>query len=358
MSDFNCLAARLGAMRSRLLTRRAYEELIVLPDFPAILAALLNGPYGPAIEAAGEAEADPVKIEEGLRRDFSATLTKLLRMSGDEPRVWVEMLLAYWDLYNLKTILRGKQILLPPEEIVRSLIPTATYDEPALRELAKQPSLRAVVDLLLTWRSPHAAPLTEALRDYHEARDLYLLELALDRFYFRQPGRIDADGWILESERSTHQKSLRAFLGHLADKTNLMTALKMADERAVFLERGRFFLPGGTSFPYGDFVKVLEAGGLAEALLRVRATRFGPVLAGLGEPPPGLGTLAWVEKQLERATLRTAHRIHRTDPLGVGVVMAFLWDKIHELMNLRMIVRGRLVNLPEPTLLGLLTMEV
>ncbi|MBI3597565.1 MAG: V-type ATPase subunit [Nitrospirae bacterium] len=358
MSDFNYLAARLGAMRSRLLTRKAYEELIALPDIPAILTYLLNGPYGPAIEAVGEAAADPEKVEEGLRRDFSATLTKLLRMAGEEPRVWVEMLLVYWDLYNLKTILRGKQVLLSPEEIVRALIPTATYDEPALWELAKQPSLRAVAELLLTWRSPHAAPLMEALRDYREPRDLYLSELALDRFYFRQPGRLDAEGWIFESERSTHQKSLRDFLGFLVDKTNLMTALKMAEERSVFLEREKFFLPGGTSLPYPVFVRILEAGGLAEALLQARATRFGPVFAGLGEPPQGLGTLAQVERQLERAVLRMAHRIHRTDPLGLGAVLAFLWDQIHELMNLRMILRGRLVNMPEPALRGLLTMEV
>jgi vacuolar-type H+-ATPase subunit C/Vma6 len=67
--------------------------------------------------------------------------------------------------------------------------------------------------------------------------------------------------------------------------------------------------------------------------------------------------LALVEGRLERAVLRAAHRIHRSDPLGFGSVPAFLWDKIHELMNLRVILRGRSVNLPEPALHALLTME-
>ena len=79
-------------------------------------------------------------------------------MSDGDPRESVTMLLGYWDAYNLKTILRGKQFLLSPEEIVRSLIPAGYYDEPALWELARQPSLRAVAELLLTWRTPHAAP--------------------------------------------------------------------------------------------------------------------------------------------------------------------------------------------------------
>ncbi len=352
MSDFNYLAARLGAMRSRLLPRKAYEELIACPDVPSVLAYLLNGPYGPAIESVEEAAADPAKIEEGLRRDLSATLTKLFRMSAGDPRESVAMLLSYWDAYNLKTILRGKQFLLSPEEIVRSLIPAGDYDEPALWELARQPSLRAVAELLLTWRSPHAAPLLEALRDYREPRDLYLLELALDRSYFLKPGRLSSDKPSMES--------LRTFLSFLVDKTNLMTALKMAEERTVLTERERYFLDGGTRLSHTDFVRILDAGGtggLTGAVASARSTRFGPILAGLGEPPPGIGLLTLIEKRLERAVRQAAHRIRRADPLGIGSVLAFLWDKIHELMNLRMILRGRSVNLPEPALHVLLTME-
>lgn len=353
MSDFNYLAARLGAMRSRLLTKKAYEELIGLPDIPSILAYLLNGPYGPTIESVGESASDPAKVEEGLRRDLSATLTKLFRMSDGDPRESVAMLLGYWDAYNIKTILRGKQFLLSPEEIVRSLIPTGYYDEPALWELAKQPSLRAVAELLLTWRTPHAAPLMEALRDYHEAQDLYLLELALDRFYFLQPGRSRSSGPFAQP--------LRDFFGFLIDKTNLMTALKMAEERTVLTERERYFLNGGTRLSYTDFVRILDeggTGGLTGAVALARSTRFGPVLAGLGEPPQGIGLLTLIEKQLERAMLQAAHRIRRADPLGIGSVLAFLWDKIHEIMNLRMILWGRLINMPEPVLQSLLTLEV
>ncbi|MBI3610323.1 MAG: V-type ATPase subunit [Nitrospirae bacterium] len=350
MSDFNYLAGRIGAMRSGLLTRRAYEDLIALPDIPALLAYLRNGPYGPMIERVGEAFADTTKIEEGLRRDFSATLAKLFRMSAGEPREAVEMLLGAWDVYDIKTILRGKQIRLSPEEIVRSLIPTGSFDEPALWELARQPSLPAVAELIQTWRNPHAAALMKALRDYHEPRDLYLLELALDRSYLLQPGRFPSDGPASEP--------LRFFLSFLADKTNLMTALKMAEERTHLIEREKHFLPGGVRLSYPTFVKIQEAGaagGLAEALVSARATRFGPILAGLGEPPAGIALLSWAERRLEKAVLQTAHRIHRADPLGIGTVTAFLWDKIQEVMNLRMILRGRQVRLPEPALRALLS---
>jgi V/A-type H+-transporting ATPase subunit C len=353
LSDFNYLTARLGAMRSRLLTRKDYEELIACPDVPSVRAALLNGPYGPVIESVGEPADDPARIEEGLRRDLSATLSKLFRMSEGDPRESVGMLLGYWDVYNIKTILRGKQFLLSPDEIVRSLIPAGNYDEPALWELARQPSLRAVAELLLTWRSPHAAPLMEALRVYHEPRDFYLLELGLDRSYFTGPGRMPSDQPSMES--------LRTFLSFLVDKTNLMTALKTAEERLILAGRERYFLPGGSSLSYPVFILIQEAGGtggLAGALAKARSTRFGAALADLGEPPQGIGLLALVEGRLDRAVLQRARRIRRSDPLGLGAVLSFLWDKIHELMNLRLILRGRLVNLPGPALQALLMMEV
>jgi vacuolar-type H+-ATPase subunit C/Vma6 len=210
-----------------------------------------------------------------------------------------------------------------------------------------------VAELLLTWRSPHAAPLLEALRVYHEPRDLYLLELGLDRSYFLKSGRLPSDQPSMEA--------LRTFLGVLADKTNLMTALKISEERLILTERERYFLPGGTGLSYPVFVMIQSAGGtggLAGALAQARSTRFGSVLAEIGEPPPGIGMLALVEGRLERAVIRTAHRIHRADPLGLGAVLAFLWDKIHELMNLRLILRGRMVNLPDQALRALLTTEV
>jgi vacuolar-type H+-ATPase subunit C/Vma6 len=156
-------------------------------------------------------------------------------------------------------------------------------------------------------------------------------------------------------------ESLRMFLGFLVDKTNLMTAFKMAEERLILTERERLFLPGGTSFSYPAYVLIRKAGGtggLAGAIAQARSTRFGAALADMGEPPRGIGMLALVEGRLERAVRQRAHRIHRSDPLGLGAVPAFLWDKIHEILNLRMILRGRLMNLPEPALQALLMREV
>src|SRR3990172_357187 len=110
MTDLYYLNARLRAMRGRLLDRQAYERALALPDVPALFGFLLDGPYGQSIESVGEGPSDAARVEEGLRRNFSETLTKLFAISSGEPETAVRLLLGYWDSYNLKTILRGKSV--------------------------------------------------------------------------------------------------------------------------------------------------------------------------------------------------------------------------------------------------------
>ena len=353
MSELDYLNARLRAMRGFLLSRQDYEQILALPDLPALMAYLLDGPYGRSIESVGEATSDVARVEEGLRRNFSETLAKLFAISTGEPQEGVRLLLGYWDIYNLRTILRGKNGRLPAEEILPSLIPTGFLDEAALEELCRQPDLYAVVNLLVTWRSPYGRPLILALKDYHEPKDLLFLELVLDRFYFEQAfGK-------LEQARFTHsdRDALQMILSLLVDRTNLMTALKVVEEQITLVDKERYFLSGGRVYTEQDFDRLMAARTLQEALEGARRSLFEPALRDLEQPPGGISLLSMVERQLDRVLLRKIRALMRTDPVGMAAVVSYLLDKIREIANLRMILRGRLVNLPEPELLRFLILE-
>lgn len=365
MSDLYYLNARLRAMRGQLLGRQDYEQILTLPDLPAMMAYLLDSPYGRSIESVGEATSDVARVEEGLRRNFSETLTKLFAISTGEPQEGVRLLLGYWDVYNIRTILRGKNIRLPAEEILPTLIPTGALDEAALEELCKQPDLRAVVDLLVTWRDPYGRPLVLALKDYHEPKDLLFLELVLDRFYFEQAFEKLEQARLARSDRDT----LRMILSLLVDRTNLMTALKVVEEQITLMDKERYFLSGGHVYTEQHFARLLTARSLREAFEEARLSHFKPALKDLGESTSislrgersrttsGLSLLSMVERQLDRLLLRKMRALMRTDPVSMAAVVGYLLDKIREITNLRMILRGRLVNLPEPELLRFLILE-
>ncbi len=355
MSDLHYLNARVGAMRGQFLDRQTYARILALPDLPAMIAYLRDGPYGRSIESVAAAASDTMRVEESLRRNFSETLAKLFAISTGEVQEGIRALLGYWDVYNLKTILRGKAAGISEKEILASLIPTGLYDEAALGELCRQPNLRAVADLLATWRDPYGRPLAAAMRDYREPRDLFFLESALDRFYFRQA--LERIGETPSRIAVESGNALATLLSLWVDRTNLMTALKAVQERIPLADRGRYFLPGGRIYSERDFFRLLSAADLREAFEAARRSVFETALRDPGESAAGISRLSILERELDRVLLRRMRALRRTDPLGMAPVVSYLLDKIREITNLRMILRARLVDLPEARLFPLLILE-
>ncbi|HEY4484944.1 MAG TPA: V-type ATPase subunit, partial [Nitrospiria bacterium] len=186
MTDLFYLNARMRAMRGRMMRRPHYETLLAEPDLPAFAARLMEGPYAPTLESAGAGNADPGRLEEAFRRQWSKTLTELSRRADGDPREAVRIVLGFWDLHNLKTLLRGKANGMPAEAIQAALVPAGCIDEAVLVELLNQPDLRAAAALLVHRRDPAARALSAAMADYHEPRDLFILETVLERDYFRR----------------------------------------------------------------------------------------------------------------------------------------------------------------------------
>ncbi len=136
-----------------------------------------------------------------------------------------------------------------------------------------------------------------------------------------------------------------------------MTALKAVQERIPLADRGRYFLPGGRIYSERDFFRLLSAADLREAFEAARRSVFETALRDPGESAAGISRLSILERELDRVLLRRMRALRRTDPLGMAPVVSYLLDKIREITNLRMILRARLVDLPEARLFPLLILE-
>jgi ATP synthase A1 C subunit len=356
MSDLYYLNARLRSMRGLLLARSDYERLLSSPGLHEIAIALRETPYGRFLESVGAAASDAARMEEALRRNFEETLSKLLSMSAGDCREAVRLLLGSWELQAIKTILRGKAAGLPPEEILASLVPTGIHGEAALQELCRQPNLRAVADLLVTWRDPWGAPLSRAMKEYRDPRDLFFVETALERFRAGETARsLEETQWQRSGDGP--EDALRLFLSLSVDRANLMTALKAVEERIRVADRRIHFLPGGRIYALRDFDGIWGAQSVAEALGIAARSTFARALKAVSSTLAGIPLLVVVEGQLDRALLRAMRARMRSDPLGWGPLAAFLLNKTREIRNLRMIFRGRLVGLPDPDLREHLVLE-
>lgn len=340
MDDYAYINARVKAMQGRLFTRARYESLLAQNTMTGLLEALRESPYARALEWAiqiptqGFSLNEIARIDESLRLDLTWCLGKLKEIATERPRTLMEAILLRWDSYNLKTVLRGKRASATVEEILASAFPVGALDEPALAELARAPTLRAVADTLATWRMPLARPVREGLALLETLDTLQPLEVNLDRFTYTQGFKVVANG-------DDNDRAVRDYLGFLVDKTNLLTALRYLEERSTLsqIEASRHFLEGEGRFTRAQYQAVVGARDLRHGLSLLASTSYKWLAESFAEGKAV--SLPLIERKLDRAVIHAAVVLSRRDPLGIGVVVGYIERKIDEVRNIRMITRGK-----------------
>ncbi len=105
--EYGYANARLRAMKSRLLTRNDYAALIDEPNVEAMVAQLTHTVYQAAIEAALVRASGWDCLAQGLRRHLATTLARIDSFFSGKPQHLWQILIARYQVFNLKTILRG-----------------------------------------------------------------------------------------------------------------------------------------------------------------------------------------------------------------------------------------------------------
>ena len=344
MTDYAYINARIRAMLGRLFNPAAYEALLAKETPAGLLEGFRESPYAQALERTAEVpdstlqQEATTRVDEALRWDLAQSLSKLRRIASSRPRRLVEMLLLRWDAYNLKTIVRGKRAMAPTQEILASTFPVGVLDETALAELVKAPSLRALANTLGTWRIPLARPVRDGLRVLEQSDTLQSLEFELDRWTFAEAFHVTKDG-------DDNDRVVRDYLRLLVEKANLLTALRYLEERSSLspVEAARYFLEGDGRFTRAQYETVVGARDLRHGLSLLAGTPYGWLREMFAEVKSLSPT--FVERRLDRSLLHEVRGFMRRDPLGIGVAVAYIEQKINEVRNLRMIMRGKSMEL-------------
>lgn len=233
MSDYGYLNARMRGMKSYLLKPDNFEKLLNAKNFSKLLALMQETPYKGKIQESLVRYSGLNAFEYALKQDFVYSCQRVLAVSQGKQHLLIKVLLARWDLYNIKAVLRGKHAELSAAEIVRNFFPVGQLDEVALEELANQHGVKAVVDLLATWNIDLATPLIDNLEDYLRDKNLPKLELALDKYYF-------ASTLKQVKKLGQNYKLVMDVLKSQIDIVNIMTIIRLLHEGiTVFNEEDR-----------------------------------------------------------------------------------------------------------------------
>jgi vacuolar-type H+-ATPase subunit C/Vma6 len=327
-------------MKSRLLSRRELEQLAAAGSIRGLIAALARTTYRRSVEAALARASGMECIAEALRHDLVNTLGRVRQFYSGSAGEMVRLALRTYDVDNLKAILRGLSQHLPAGEILSALLPVGELSPNTLAELARAPGPRAAIDLLATTRSPFAQPLLR-LRSERPGADPMVMELALDRWHFREArerledlrngGQVMAGALDLEIDLANLLIVLR-FVESPIPRHLIRQRLAADDLRVLFLGPGRLTF------------ELLEQAATQETL-----EAGVDILAGTPyEVPLRAGLLAYsqsnrlseFEAQLRRFRLRRLHEWIVKDPLGMGVVLGFTALKVSEVANIRRVAQG------------------
>jgi V/A-type H+-transporting ATPase subunit C len=332
MDDYGYLNARIRGMRSNLLSEAFFRELQDRDGLPQMIDSLLDSPFAEDMSLALAGSSGLEAVEKGLRLNLCRTFRKVLRLSFGQFRVIVGVLLARWDVYNIKTLLRGKHAGRPKETVVSALIPVGELDEPRLVELLKQPEVKAVIDTLATWLSPFASVLSRAFPEYQEKNSVIILEEALDRYYFK---------WALSQTEGEDEdmRLVREIVRGQIDNTNLAICLKVIKNRLG--SKAASFVPGG-SLSRDNLKTLAECKDHLEMLAELK--RLDQSVEE--KISPREYQITDLELLLDSLLINKWSNALKKTHISVSVVLGFMGQKLREFLNLRLIARGKVHGVP------------
>lgn len=338
-TDAGYATARLRGMRSHLLERSFYERLIDAPDAQAIVKELMGTAYASDLEEGIVHGRTFQVVDDALKENMVRAYRKVLSFLDPKSRRLLSTVLGRWDVFNLKTILRGAHNHVATDEVLRGLLPAGYLSGEELGALAKLDDVRAVVDTMAMWGLPYAAALRHSYGSYAKDNDLALLELALDRQYSQ---------WAAERLHGNDSDTevARRILGTQVDVLNLVTAIRMIKGEVEPSRSLPFFLEGGRNIRKELFMDLAKLSDIDELIDKVRRTPYGEVLDEAALRYLERQSIPVLERALEEVLTRRALSAGIKDPHGVGVAISYLWGKQNEVTNIRIIVRGKEVGMP------------
>jgi V/A-type H+-transporting ATPase subunit C len=337
--DYGYGNARTRGMKSNLLGAAFFEELMAVSDLSKMIQLLMGTQYGPDLEARLIQGHTPAVVDDALKDNMVRTFDKIMGFVSDEAKLLSVTLLGRWDLFNVKTIIRGKHMKLKTETIVDSLLPVGEMTQVELKELAGLEDVLAVTDTLWTWGVPYSIPLRESVQEYLKESDLSVLELALDRYYSQWAAK------RLTSRRANY-KLARMILGLQVDSTNLVTAFRLLKADTTEMDVKRLFLPGGVHVTEELFLGLTSLSDVDEVIEALKGTPYSAQLEKVLIPYMDANSISVLERALEDYVMRKALGSGFGDPLGFGVMVSYLYAKQNEVTNVRIIVKGNAVGMP------------
>ncbi len=316
--NYSYVCARVKARRTQLLPKEEFSRLLMMEQ--AQLARFLQD------RKYKISKTDFVSLEHALNEGFEESMRTLLGFSKGSVRKKIAEYLKRFDIFNLKTVIRGKFSSSPKEEIDEAFSVSFEIPRELLLEASAKESVKTAIEVFK--ETEYYDTMKGALP---KAKDNMMeLENALDRYYYKR--LLEAVG-----KNSRSSKLFIKFIKSEIDVTNVDTLLKLRKENTEVKEG--MFVQSGRELDIAS-LRELASKGYEDIISELGKYSFGKAIRGKTE-------VTDIIRTLEKRHLKDAHTFSRIYPLSILPIIHFIISKETEIQNIRIIAGGKESGLPK-----------
>ncbi|MBI5962526.1 MAG: V-type ATPase subunit [Chloroflexi bacterium] len=313
VSGYAAISARVRAMYSALLSPQELIRLSDTPDFTSLLTQLKPTVYGSYLESLKDKELTPRRVVVQIKGRLADVYYSVIHMAPEHTRPLLTQLYRYFEVENLKAVLRSI-VTDPTWERVRDvLFPYGSMSVLPAQAMVEAGNVSAAVELLRG--TVYEETLSFAMKRYSAEQNLFPLEVALDLNYWR---KLWQEARHLSGQ---DQKQALRVVGAIIDMNNLMWAIRyrvyhnLSEEELI-----NYTLPFGYHLRDEDVRAIAAGADIASVIQRVYPDirDLNPLLE---EPRSGLPLL---EIQLKQHVMKQCMSAFTGDPFHIGLPLAFL----------------------------------
>jgi V/A-type H+/Na+-transporting ATPase subunit C len=336
VSGYAAISARVRAMYSSLLSPQDFARLSDSPDFPTLIAQLKTTPYAPYLESLKERDLTSQKVELQIKGRLADSNESVIQMAPQHAKSLLKQLYRYFEVDNLKAILRSIANDPDWDRVREVLFPMTSMSVLPSQAMVESGSIGSAIELLQG--TPYYETLSFAMKRYSSEQNLFPLEVALDLYYWRQ---LWAEAKKLQGQ--DRQQALR-IIGSLMDVNNLMWVMRykvyyqLSEEEII-----NYTLPFGYRVRDEDVRSVAAGADLAAVVGRV-FPGIPDLNTLLENPRVGLPQLEII---LKRRLMQQCLAAFIGNPFHIGIPLAFLILSQLEIEDLTVLIEAKASQMSE-----------
>ncbi|GGN91624.1 MULTISPECIES: V-type ATP synthase subunit C [Haloarcula] len=330
-SNYEYVIARVRSRRASLFDDDDYRKLVRMGT-GEIARFMEETEYESEMNALGSRYSGVDLVEYALNRNLAKHFDDLLRWSEGALYDYIARYLRKFDVWNVKTVIRGLYADSDATEVEDDLIRAGEFSERRIDQLLNAGSIEEVVEQLDD--TIFGDSLAEAYEVYEESNVLVPLENAVDRAFYEMM----LDGLPDNPEIDSPTGLYVEFLEAEVDFRNLRNALRLARSGAD-IDPSEYYIEGGKLFDEQSLAQL--ASNFDGLVAAVRESTYGDDLDQALGALEDAENLIEFERALDAALLEYADRLSNRYPLSVCPVLSYILAKEREVDNIRAIARGR-----------------